>query len=165
MKNSNFPAIVFLLLAWALIAILTATIITSVKLAVKLWAYLNPPKLVPSAAAVYAPIFETMPTHETSPSEFQAVKNVSDAIDRLDDDEKELISIAYTDLAGIERTTQALALIALGSLPTEFVTVPISNRRCPKAITNSPLAEVGKRSARKPKATISALIREEFEAV
>jgi hypothetical protein len=126
MKNPIFPAIAFLLLAWALIAILTATIITGVKLVVKLWAYLNPPKLAPSTAAVYAPIFETMPPAETSPSGFQ---------------------------------------IALGSLPTEFVTVPISNRRCPKAITKSPLAEVGKKSARKPKATISALIREEFEAV
>jgi hypothetical protein len=107
MKNPIFPAIAFLLLAWASIAILTATMITSVKLVVKLWAYLNPPKLVPSAAAVYAPIFEQLPIAETSPSGFQ---------------------------------------IALGSLPTDEVLPTPTIRK------------------KKVKATLSALIREEFGA-
>jgi hypothetical protein len=114
MKNPNFPAIIFLLLAWALIAILTATIITGVKLVVKLWAYLNPPKLVPSAAAVYAPIFEPMPSIDT-------VTNVT-------------------------------------ASPAEVVDVPISNRRCQNL--SHKCNSVGK----KPKASISALIREEFGA-
>jgi prophage antirepressor-like protein len=42
------------------------------------------------------------------------VINVSQAIDRLDEDEKELICLTYTDLAGIERTTNALALTESG---------------------------------------------------
>jgi hypothetical protein len=66
MKKPTFPAIVFILILWASIAIMTATIMTTGKLVVTLWAYLNPAQQPISTAAILAPIFEPIPACSVS---------------------------------------------------------------------------------------------------
>jgi hypothetical protein len=61
MKNPIFPAIVFMLILWASIAIMTALLMTTGKLVVTLWKYLNPQQQPISTAAILAPIFEPIP--------------------------------------------------------------------------------------------------------
>jgi hypothetical protein len=62
MKNPIFPAVVFMLILWASIAIMTALLMTTGKVIVTLWACLKPTQQPTSMAAILAPIFEPIPS-------------------------------------------------------------------------------------------------------
>jgi prophage antirepressor-like protein len=72
------------------------------------------------------------------------VVNVSQAIDRLDDDEKELICLTYTDLSGIERTTNALALTESGMYSLILTSRKAVAKRLKKWVTSEVLPSIRK---------------------